>query len=119
MPVTKKEYEEANARMAAKREGPIAVAARFDRVRRRVVVSLSRDMEFVFPVELAQGLAGAAPADLADIEITPSGLGLHWPRLDADLYVPALLAGVFGTKRWMAAHLGAAGGRIRSEAKTA
>ncbi|MER8672015.1 DUF2442 domain-containing protein [Mesorhizobium sp. M1156] len=33
--------------------------------------------------------------------ISPTGLGLHWPQLDADVDVPALLQGVFGSKRWM------------------
>lgn len=60
-------------------------------------------LEFSFPPALAEGLADAAPADLADIVISPTGLGLHWPKLDADLYVPALLQGVFGSQRWMAA----------------
>src|SRR5437868_3887052 len=63
--------------------------------------------------------AGATPADLAQIEISPAGLGLHWPRLDADLYVPALLQGALGSKGWMARQLGAAGGRARSKAKVA
>jgi hypothetical protein len=31
--------------------------------------------------------------------------------------VPALLQGVFGSKSWMARHLGSAGGRARSDAK--
>ncbi|WP_352509685.1 MULTISPECIES: DUF2442 domain-containing protein [unclassified Mesorhizobium] len=31
--------------------------------------------------------------------ISPTGLGLHWPQLDADVDVPALLQGVFGSKR--------------------
>ena len=70
-------------------------------------------------MRLIEGLAGAAPDDLAAIEITPAGLGLHWPRLDADLYIPALMQGCFGSKRWMAAQLGAEGGRARSDAKTA
>jgi hypothetical protein len=48
-----------------------------------------------------------------------TGLGLHWPRLDADLYVPALLHGVFGSKNWMARQLGAEGGRARTLAKAA
>lgn len=69
------------------------------------------------PVDLAQGLAGARTADLADIEISPTGLGLHWPRLDADLYLPALMAGVFGTRRWMAQLMGKAGGHSTSTAK--
>jgi hypothetical protein len=66
---------------------------------------------------LAEGLAGTPPENLADIEISPAGLGLHWPRLDTDLYVPALLQGVFGSKSWIARQLGAAGGRERIVAK--
>lgn len=72
-----------------------------------------------FPSRLTEGLAGASPNDLAIIEIAPSGLGLHWPKLDANLYVPSLLAGQLGGKRWMAAHLGASGGGARSAAKAA
>jgi len=68
---------------------------------------------------MAKGLAGASPDDLAKIEISPTGLGLHWPRLDADLYVPALLQGVLGSRSWMAAQMGAAGGKARSAAKSA
>ncbi len=67
-----------------------------------------------FPTRLAEGLAGACPEHLADIEISPAGLGLHWPALDANLTVPALLQGVFGSKSWMARVLGAQGGRART-----
>ncbi|MEP1059773.1 MULTISPECIES: DUF2442 domain-containing protein [Cyanophyceae] len=35
--------------------------------------------------ELRQGLAGASPDDLADIEVTSSGTGLQWEKLNADL----------------------------------
>lgn len=56
---------------------------------------------------------------MAEIEISPAGLGLHWPRLDADVYVPALMQGVFGTRRWMAALLGPAGGKASTKAKAA
>jgi hypothetical protein len=57
---------------------------------------------FSFPSELAQGLSGASPEDLADVEVTRSGDGFHWEKLDTDFSVPALLAGVFGTAAWMA-----------------
>jgi len=117
MEITEAEFTEAKARMAETRKGPIAIAARYDRRRRRIVVDMSNEVEFTFPPEIAQGLAGAAPADLAVVEVSPSGLGLHWPRLDADFSLPGLLAGEFGTKRWMASELGAAGGRARSTAK--
>jgi Protein of unknown function (DUF2442) len=53
--------------------------------------------------DLAQGLSGATPQDLAQVEITPMGDGLHWETLDTDFTVAGLLNGVFGTKRWMAA----------------
>jgi hypothetical protein len=82
--------------------GPHAVAARYDRRVSRIVVSLSNGLELAFPPHLGEGLANTKPADLAVIEISPTGLGLHWPRLDADLYLPALLEGVFGSPRWMA-----------------
>jgi hypothetical protein len=98
---------------------PHAIIARYDRRASRVVVALSNGLELAFPPHLAEGLANAKPADLAAIEITPTGLGLHWPKLDADLYLPALLQGVFGSPRWMAGLLGRSGGLARTDAKVA
>jgi hypothetical protein len=111
----------AATRRASKRRAtePTAVAARYDRRRGRVVVSLNNGLELAFPPHIAQGLDKATAAELGDIEISPSGFGVHFPRLDAHLYLPALLQGEFGSKRWMAAQLGAAGGKARSAAKTA
>jgi len=80
---------------------------------------LSNGLELGVPVDLAQGLAGAKPAALAAIEISATGLGLHWPKLDADLYLPALMEGIFGTRRWMARVMGKAGGRSTSSVKQA
>ena len=98
---------------------PRAMTARYDRRGARIVVGLSNGLELGVPVDLAQGLAGAKPSDLAQIEISPTGLGLHWPRLDADLYLPALIEGIFGSRRWMARVMGKAGGRSTSAAKRA
>jgi hypothetical protein len=102
---------------ARRRNEPIATSARYDRRRDRIVVSLSTGAELAFPPRLAQGLENAAPSELTEIEISPSGFGIHFPKVDADLYLPALLQGVFGSKAWMAAQLGAAGGRARTRAK--
>jgi hypothetical protein len=104
------------ARMAA---GPRAVKARYDRRRRRVIVGLDNGLELAFPPELAEGLGAGSAVELSDIEITPAGLGLHWPKLDVDLYLPGLLNGVFGSPRWMAGQMGRLGGRARSDAKAA
>lgn len=86
----------------ADRIEPRAKSARYDRRTNRVVVELRNGATFIFPAELAQGLAGASPKDLVDVRITPSGEGLRWPSLDADFSLPNLLAGEFGSKVWMA-----------------
>lgn len=119
MAVSETEFKQAQARAAAKCQAGHAVAAHYDRITARVVVDLDNGVQLAFPVRLAEGLSGASPEDLADIEISPAGLGLHWPKLDADVYVPALLQGVFGSKQWMATQLGAAGGKARTKAKIA
>ncbi len=93
-----------------------AASARYDRVRKLVVVELTNGAFFGFPAALGQGLAGATRAELADVEVSPGGEALRWPRLDVDLRVPALLGGVFGTRAWMRV-LAQAGGRATSEAK--
>src|SRR6516164_5165679 len=111
MAVTEREVQQAEKRMAALRENGFAVSARYDRRTARIVINLNNGVQIAFPTRLAEGLADASPDDLAEIEISPAGLGLHWPKLDADVYVPALLQGVFGSERWMmAARLGAIGG---------
>ncbi|NET55297.1 MAG: DUF2442 domain-containing protein [Symploca sp. SIO2E6] len=81
---------------------PRAKSAYYDQSSDRIIINLKSGATFGFPPNIAQGLAGASPEDLAEVEVTPSGDGLHWEKLDADFAVPALLAGVFGTKAWMA-----------------
>lgn len=90
---------------------PTAVTARYDRRVSRVVILLSTGLEIGFKPHDAQGLEAARPAQLVDIEISPSGLGLHFPQLDADLYLPALLQGFLGSRQWMAQAMGKVGGK--------
>lgn len=96
--------------------GPIAQAARYDSRRGLVVISLEGGCEFAFPAALAEGLADEPRSKLAKIKVSPNGLGLHWPLLDADLYVPGLIEGAFGTGRWMQ-QIGKLGGLSRSASK--
>ena len=112
------ELEQANLRAVHRLEaGPVAVSVRYDRRVHRVVIGLSSGIEIGFLPHATQGLEAAKPADLDVIEISPSGLGLHFPKLDADVYVPALLEGVLGSRHWAAAQLGKKGGSVRSAAK--
>ena len=118
--ITDRDRLAAEANMQTELKGhPKAIRARYDRRMSRVIIALDHGLELAFPPRLAQGLEHATPAELGTIEISPLGDGLYWPAIDADLYVPALLQGVFGSKSWMARQLGAAGGRARSGPKVA
>ena len=94
-----------------------ATAARFDRTSGRIIISLGSGMELILSPKRIESLESATPAQLSPIEISPSGFGLYFPKLDADIYLPALLEGVFGSKKWMAAQLGSLGGQRTSTAK--
>lgn len=69
----------------------------------------------MFPPELAEGLQDASKEELSDVQITPSGAGLHFEKADADFSLPQLLLGIFGTKKWMA-EIGRRGGSASTEA---
>ncbi len=108
-PITGNEPNQAKTRLADRRKvQPHAVAARHDRRIVRIVIRLPNDLEPAFPPHLAQGLETARPVDLAEIPISPAGPGLRFPRLDADLDVPALLEGMFGSERRAAARMDSA-----------
>lgn len=114
------EFEAANQRAVERlRKTPIATAVRYDRRIGRIVIDLSSGIEIAFRPHDAQGLEHAKPHQLAEIEISPSGMGIHFPRLDADLYLPAILEGFLGSRRWMAVEMGKRGGKITTEAKAA
>jgi hypothetical protein len=94
---------------------PRAAAARYDRQTDRVIVDLTNGCAFAFPPRLGQGLEEATGDQLAQVEILGAGYGLHWKALDVDLSIPGLLAGIFGTKAYMARRAGPA----KSSAKAA
>lgn len=93
-----------------------ACAAHYDARKKLIVIALENGSSFSFPPALAQGLGNATATELAEIEVSPQGTGLHWPQLDADLTVEGLLAGLFGSRSWMRAHAAKAGS-VKSAAK--
>ena len=97
---------------------PRALSVEYDQDNDLIVIQLKNGAIFSFPPKLAQGLEAATPEQLADVWIPPSGSSVHWERLDADFGIPELLAGIFGTKSWMA-ELGRKGGQVTSSAKSA
>ena len=98
---------------------PRAVSAHYDRKTGRIVVHLSSNLIVSFSPADVEGLEGAQPAQLKEIQISPSRFGSHFPALDAALYVPGLLEGFLGSKAWMAARLGQMGRRSPSQGKQA
>lgn len=114
------DFEQASRRSEYLQEQlPRAVSARYDPKSRRIVVKLSSRLIVSFLPNDIEGLQGALPGQLRKVEISPSGFGIHFPALDADLYVPGLLEGFLGSKSWMASRLGQVGGRSSSQAKKA
>lgn len=98
---------------------PRAVAARYDAATGRVIVDLANDCTFIFPASHIQDFEGADGGDMDEINVEGVGFNLHWPKLDVDLYVPALVSGIFGTKAWMAKALARHAGSAKSPVKAA
>ncbi|MGI4745309.1 MAG: DUF2442 domain-containing protein [Janthinobacterium lividum] len=100
---------------AAQLTEPRARTCRYDCATGRIVVELTNGCVFAFPACLGEGLDQASDEDLAQVEILGGGSGLHWEVLDADLSVPGLLSGLFGTR----IHMARQAGRTPSPAKAA
>lgn len=120
MDIRNEDFEAANERAKNRlQKTPVATSARYDRRISRVVIALSSGLEIAFRPHDAQGLQNARPDQLKAIEISPSGLGIHFPDLNADLYLPALLEGFLGSRKWMASAMGKVGGKATTEVKAA
>jgi len=99
------EIEAANARGREEFETkPHARSARFDRRTGLMTLELFNGSSFTFPPRQLQGMQEATNEQIEDFELSGTGFGLHWESLDADFTVPGLLAGHFGTRKFMEAH---------------
>jgi predicted TPR repeat methyltransferase len=67
----------------------------------RFLLHLEDGVTHSIPRKLLQGLAEAEPSALSKIEILGRGTGLYWPALDVAHLVAGLLAGVYGSAKWM------------------
>ena len=111
--------DNARARGRAERDDfPHATAAAYSPAHDLIVIDLENGSKFAFPPRIAQGLEHATPDQLSDIELTPGGYGLLWPKIDASLSVRGLLHGVMGSPQW-AKNFARRGGQTSSLAKAA
>lgn len=93
-----------------------AKSARYDRRARLLAIELTNGSSFRIPTLLIPWLRKLPANQLAEVEVSPSGEGLHWESPDVDLSVSGLLQEIFGTASWMR-QLASHGGRSRSPAK--
>ena len=116
MPISHEQVKAAEERGRRLQREYAACEAHYDPNTGRVVVSFPTELQISFPPKNVQGLSEATEQDLQHIELSPSGLSLHFPAVDADVYIPALMQNILGSKAWMA-RIGHAGGAVRSEKK--
>jgi hypothetical protein len=100
------------------RTQPRAERAEYDRKSNKIWIYLNNKCVFGFPPAIVKELAGAAEEEIEKVKVNPIGDALHWDDLNAHYTIAGLLAGVFGTRRWMQ-ELGRKGGLSTSGAKSA
>jgi hypothetical protein len=115
MALSEADIRRANQRGAGTvKRGPLVKTATYEPATRTLALTFTNRTTMATPVDNIQGLAGVTnDLDLSVVEITSLGLGLHWPRLDVDIWIPALVEGVTGTRAWMSRQ----GGSSKSKAK--
>lgn len=72
-------------------ERPRARAVRYDAVRVRLVIELVSGAVLDIALPTTERLSKASDRERGVMELTPFGLGIHWPLVDEDLYVPRLV----------------------------
>jgi hypothetical protein len=70
---------------------PRAINAWYGPNSHNLYIELADETIVRIPRQKLPALQSATVQQLAQVEITPSGYGLHWPDLDVDLAVPELV----------------------------
>ncbi len=107
--------EEIDAAIARSESAHRLAAAGYDATTDAVTVRFTDGITASFPRRSLQGLKDATSVQLAEVEVQ-GAMGLFWPTLDVAHYVPGLLSGIFGTRKWLAEN-GRRGGSAKTAAK--
>jgi hypothetical protein len=111
--VTAEEIEAARER--GKAEMALGASlARYDRRRDAVILTMRSGAVATIPRLLIPVVADADPRTAADVELSPMGTSLRFPRLDADFAVQGLIRRVFGVN-----HANRIAGATKSPARAA
>jgi hypothetical protein len=82
------------------KENPHAVSATYVSSIKRILVTLNTGLEVAIDPERIQTLQNAKLAALREIEVTPMGDALYFPKLEDGIYLPGIFRGIYGTKKW-------------------
>jgi len=80
--------------------GRYIVAARYDVASQTMFVTFKAGFTLSFPKDRCQVTAQAIDDDLSQIEISPAGWSIDFPKIDDGITAEGLLAGRFGSARW-------------------
>ena len=105
---------EARARATGRR----ALSAHYDAVTGRIMMELTSGYVFGVPALLIPSLSKATTEEIAAVEVSPGGSGLHWKHLDVDLSVAGLLLSCVGRSQKLG-ELARLAGQATSPAKAA
>lgn len=89
--VTEEMLAKASAAGAKELERPRAKEVRYEAERVRLVIELVSGATLDIPLPMTERLSNASERERGVMELTPFGLGIHWPLVDEDLYVPRLV----------------------------
>jgi hypothetical protein len=96
---------------------PRASHAFYDESTGRIVVELKLGSAFAFPPSLYPELEERTPQELARVQVSPSGEGLHWDEIDVHLATAGVLVTILGPSMFRA--FASVGGKSRTERKAA
>jgi hypothetical protein len=113
---TPAEIDEAIERAKLLNREPLAKSAKYWPSIKVLLVDLTNGRRLALPIEDLQGLENATAKQLQNVEVLSLGTEVNFPDIDAGFYVPSLIEGVYGNRRWMW-ELGKLGGAAKTEAK--
>ena len=72
----------------ATEQDPVAIAARFDRERNRLILDLVGEVEVAIPVRV---LGFPQGADISGVRVEGGGFDLYFPTIDEGAFIPDLI----------------------------
>lgn len=81
-------------------EEPTAESIAFRPESRRFNLELTNGTSVGFDADSLWELKGASPENLAEVEVSPSGSAISWPKLDMDVSVAGLVLDLLSSPEW-------------------